>query len=309
MPDSSFSSLKLVICWLGVVAILLHQTESHSRVRHRGLVPTDQTQHRMRRDILKSEMSDNENDFKEDQENNLNRRTSIRKKSQENKIADSRKRCLMGSLNDCYPELADPLDESSSPWGWRPGPLYPEYGPHFPRGGMGHWRRFGYHRYGMGYPFRAPGCSCGCNNDGWNYCGGCDRNNWMLFNDAVGNSPGLEKTHNKLNPSQLLPFLGKPNGPSPPLKINSGKMKSAEHGSKRFDVTYNTGDPSGMAWSPNTWSPNSWYPCDPSYVNWPCQTPSQQSSISDQVVGNLFLWRPNGNASSSKHSTVRPKRR
>lgn len=135
-------------------------------------------------------------------------------------------------------------------------------------------------------------------------CGGCGRNNWMPFNDAMGNSPGSEKTHNKLNPSQLLPFLGKPNSPSPLLKMNSGKMKSAEHGSKRFDVTYNTGDPSGMAWSPN-----SWYPCDPSYGNWPCQTPTQQSSISDQVVGTLFLWRPNGKASSSKHSTVRRKRR
>lgn len=171
MRDSSFSSLKLVICCLGVAATILHQTESHSRVRQRGFISTDQTQYRMRRDILKSEISDIENDFEEDQENNLDRRTSIPKKkssSQETEIVDSRKRCLLGSLNDCYPELADPLDESSSPWGWRPGPLYPEYGPHFPRGGMGHWRPFGYHRYGMGYPFRAPGCCFGCNNGGWN---------------------------------------------------------------------------------------------------------------------------------------------
>ena len=96
------------------------------------------------------------------------------------------------------------------------------------------------------------------------------------------------------------PFMGKQFKAPPKMKL--GKTKDFRRGYKRFDVPYSTGAPYGAALPPAYE-----YPCDPSYVNWPCQAPAQQSSIADQVVGSLFLWKPNENPLPKKHSTVNSK--
>ncbi|XP_068710498.1 uncharacterized protein [Montipora foliosa] len=301
-----FFVLKFALCWAGVAAAFVYQTENHSRPKQEWPLEIQQAQNRMRRGTLESKKSGYGDELEEAQENALKERTEVPSKqnlNQRTKIVEkfnNRRRCLLGSLDDCYPELFDASFDCSSPWGWRPGPLYPEYGPDFHRGWMGHGHPFGFNHNGFGCPYRGPGCCCGCNNPGGNLgCGSCNGNHWLPFNDVVGSTP---KASNDISPAKPQSFFGKPSGPKAPLRINSGKTKAARRGSKRFDVTHNAGDSAGVAW-PST----SGYPCDASYGNWPCQTPVQENSIGDRVVGTLFLWKPNGNPSPNKHKSKKAK--
>ena len=47
------------------------------------------------------------------------------------KTLKRKRRCFLGSPYDVPPGFEDTLLDWKTPWGWGPGPLYPEYGPHF----------------------------------------------------------------------------------------------------------------------------------------------------------------------------------
>lgn len=80
----------------------------------------------------------------------------------------NKRRCFLGSPYDCPVGFEDSLLDWPRPWGWGPGPLYPEYGPDLYRGGWGgHGGPFGCNQFGSGGPWRVPGCSRGCGNHGW----------------------------------------------------------------------------------------------------------------------------------------------
>lgn len=80
----------------------------------------------------------------------------------------NRRRCFLGSPYDCPVGFEDSLLDWPRPWGWGPGPLYPEYGPDLHRCSWGGPRSpFGCNQCGCGGPWRVPGCACGCGNHGW----------------------------------------------------------------------------------------------------------------------------------------------
>lgn len=136
--------------------------------------------------------------------------------------------------------------------------------------------------------------------------GGGGGNDCSQCNDAFSDAPPTSQRPSQVNhPPLLQPLMGKHPNFKAPLQIKPSKNKNVRRGYKRYDVTYSTGDPYGMSTSPGYE-----YPCDPSYGNWPCQTPQaapQQTSSADQVVGTLFLWKPNNLANDKPLPKKNPK--
>lgn len=289
--------LKLVLLLAGLAVAFHDQIEDLPKSGRNEPLDIGQTLNRIRRDILTAGTTP-----REESKNEGNRSKQLRR-------FNGRRRCFLGSAYDCPPALEGTLYDWPSPWGWTPGPLYPEYGPHFHRGWIGNGGPFGCNHCGCGGPWRGPGCSCGCNNHGWCCCGGGGggrANDCSQCNDAFNDAPSTSQRPSQVNhPPLLQPLMGKHANFKAPLQIKPSKNKNVRRGYKRYDVTYSTGDPYGMSTSPGYE-----YPCDPSYGNWPCQTPQaapQQTSPADQVVGTLFLWKPNNLANDKPLPKKNPK--
>lgn len=173
MENSLACAVKLAFCLVGMAVAFSDQAEKFAKDRHRGTLDNDQISEIIQRDFLYSQDSSNENGFDQRQESNPDTRDEIdsnanlRRQTKRFKRFNSGRRCFLSFPYACSPELSDPSIEWPSPWGWTPGPLYPEYGPHFHRGWMGHTGPFGYNHWGCGGPWRGPGCGCGCNNQRW----------------------------------------------------------------------------------------------------------------------------------------------
>ena len=151
--------------------------------------------------------------------------------------------------------------------------------------------------------------------------GGGPANDCPQCNDAPSKAPlSPQRPSQPGNPPLLQPMMGKQANFKAPIEVKPGK--AVRRGYKRFGVPYNTG-------YQNTYQPNYGnYPYQPSYGNypyqpsygsdpyqsgygndpyqsgygndpyqsncgnWPCPTTQQPPSETDQVVGNLFLFKP-----------------
>lgn len=152
MAGSLFFHL-ILLCLLGLTITLVEETESIlKRSRRETLDDEPNVEPSKTGKIVTSADGTKINDKK--------RREPKKFKKFQNR------RCFLGSPYDCPVGLEDSLLDWPRPWGWGPGPLYPEYGPHFHRGWGGHGGPFGCNQFGCGGPWRMPGCSCGCNH-GW----------------------------------------------------------------------------------------------------------------------------------------------
>ena len=173
MKSSLFCSLKLVLCLLFMAAGIYGNTENLSKDGRRYPLEIYQMSNLMRKYVVTPGNRFVEHEPELGQENSLKKRDDIKNKENMNRQSpkfkgfNSRRRCFLGSPYDCSAGFPDPFSEWSSPWGWTPGPLYPEYGPNFHRGWMRHGGPFGYSHCGCGSPWRGPGCCCGCRNQGW----------------------------------------------------------------------------------------------------------------------------------------------
>ena len=154
MSGFGIAHLNIFLCLLGFT-MALDDSHAFFMRTHRESIDDDQVLGSSK----SSQTSDSENQPKLD--DHSNRRFKNPKKVR------NKKRCFLGCPYDCPGGLEDTLLDCSRPWGWGPGPLYPEYGPHFHRGWAGHGGPFGCNNCGCGGPWRVPGCSCGCNNHGW----------------------------------------------------------------------------------------------------------------------------------------------
>lgn len=146
MAGLLFCHLKILLCLLGLT-IALEQTESILK--------------RSRREPLDNEPSKSGKIAEPADGTKINdNRSRQAKRSKTFKM----RRCFLGSPYDCPVQFEDPLLDWQRPWGWGPGPLYPEYGPNLNRGWGGHGGPSGYNHFGCGGPWRVPGCSGGCNS-------------------------------------------------------------------------------------------------------------------------------------------------
>ena len=143
MAGSFLYHLKL-LCLLGLTITLAEETESILKRNRRETLDNEQNVA-----PSKSEKIVDQADGIKDNDNRSRQRKNFKK-------SQYKRRCFLGSPYDCPMGFEDSLLDWPRPWGWGPGPLYPEYGPDFHRGWGGH-----------GGPWRVPGCSCGCNNHGW----------------------------------------------------------------------------------------------------------------------------------------------
>ena len=73
----------------------------------------------------------------------------------------NRKRCSFGYPYDCPLRFPGPDLNWPNPWGWIPGPMFPEYGP------CPGWGPLWCGQSGDWGPWRWPGCFGGCNRGGW----------------------------------------------------------------------------------------------------------------------------------------------
>ena len=138
--------------------------------KRRQPLDTEQKLIRIRRDTLATGNGLDQSELKLGQRKDVDTRDETKNKenrSRKPKNFNIRRRCFLGSPYGCSPPFADPLLDWPSPWGWTPGPLYPEYGPDFHSGWAGHGRPFSYNRCGCGGSWGGPSSSCGCNNHGW----------------------------------------------------------------------------------------------------------------------------------------------
>lgn len=157
MAGSLLFYLKLLsLCFVGVT-VALEQTEN--------------TLKRSRREVLDNNQNVQSGKSGKDKESADRTKINGKRRNQRPnnvKKLHNRRRCFLGSPYDCPVGFEDSLLDWPRPWGWGPGPLYPEYGPDLHRGGWGgHGGRFGCSQFGCGGPWRVPGCSCGCGNHGW----------------------------------------------------------------------------------------------------------------------------------------------
>lgn len=145
---------KLFLCLLGLT-IALDDSETVLKRSRRESLDSDQT-------LGPSHSAQTADSAGRTKITNHNNR-----RSKNSKKVYGKRRCFLGSPYDCPGGFEDTLLDYPRPWGWGPGPLYPEYGPDFHRGWAGHGGPFGCNNFGCGGPWRVPGCSCGCNNHGW----------------------------------------------------------------------------------------------------------------------------------------------
>lgn len=157
MAGSLLFYLKLLsLCFVGVT-VALEQTENTLKRSRREVLDNNQN--------VQSGKSGKDKESADGTKINGNRRNQ---RPNNVKKPHNRRRCFLGSPYDCPVGFEDSLLDWPRPWGWGPGPLYPEYGPDLHRGGWGgHGGRFGCNQFGCGGPWRVPGCSCGCGNHGW----------------------------------------------------------------------------------------------------------------------------------------------
>ena len=123
---------------------------------------------RVLQEALDRSQSKTDQESKEDISNEIKGKVKRSQESQKATKFNSRRRCLLP--HDCpfgLDEFGDPLLHWPTPWGWPPGPQYPEYGPCFHPIWAGHGVPFGYHPWGCAGSWRGPSCHCGCNNNGW----------------------------------------------------------------------------------------------------------------------------------------------
>ena len=170
--------------------------------------------------------------------------------------------------------------------------------------------------------------------------GGGPLNDCPQCNGAASKTPSSPQRPSQVGgPPLLKPLLAKQMNFKAPLQVKP--MKPMRRWFKRYDVPYNTGYqypyqsnygnyPSDQPGYENYAYQSSYGSYPPAYQssygsdpyqsgygtepyqsgcgNGPCpaQAP-QQSSMADQVVGTLFLFKPNGNLLAAKHQDVKSK--
>lgn len=167
MSGFGIAHLNIFLCLLGFTMALDDSQAFHIRMQRDSSLDNDQ--------ILGSSKSSQASDLEKQPKIDDHRKQHFKNPR---KVRNN-KRCFQG----CPFGLEDTLLDCSRPWGWGPGPLYPEYGPHFHRGWAGHGSPFGCNNCGFGGPWRVPGCSCGCNNYGWR-CKSIQRS-FLLFKPSI----------------------------------------------------------------------------------------------------------------------------
>lgn len=156
MAVSLFFNLKLAFLF-GLTITLAEETESILKRSRRGALDNEQN-------MGQSESEEKAGSVDGTKINGNRSKGHLPKKLRN---FPNRRRCFLGSPFDCPVGLEDSLLDWPRPWGWGPGPLYPEYGPHLHRGWGGCGGPFGCNQFGCGGPWRMPGCSCGCGHHGW----------------------------------------------------------------------------------------------------------------------------------------------
>ena len=156
MASSLLFYLKLLsLCFVGVT-VTFEETESTVKRSRREALDINQN--------VRAAKSGKDKESADGTKINDNRRNQRPKK----KKFYNRRRCFLGSPYDCPVGFEDSLLDWPRPWGWGPGPLYPEYGPDLHRGGWGGLGGpIGCNQIGCGGPLRVLGSSCGCGNHGW----------------------------------------------------------------------------------------------------------------------------------------------